>query len=392
MLLPGPRSESGTGSGVAFGGGWTMRDRIGFLSLLGLAFLVALFFSFGLAQVLGASGIKAPRTNLDVLELFQSRLAEVEATGGIAFLGDSTAMSGQGRQYTIPGRLGALLGEQAGGPPVVSLAEAGLGPMDFYLLASEVAEARPSAVVLSVNMAALSHVWTQRLSHPEFASVIGGERWLSAFGLPPVVNAVKADRLFLYPVLEALGLRGAWQAIHRYQALVLQAWRDLGTAIGAGDGPWTRPGGIAHEFASIKEAKDQKALLQEILRVQQWNRYGKAIQGVEGEDPSLQIIAAALEPWARADIPVLVVVIPINIELIDQLGIDDPVGRMRTVRALAGIARSVDARFLDLHTLLPEESFADWQGHYSLDPTPGAPSLIAESMVPVLASMVQEDR
>ena len=47
-----------------------MRDRIGFLSLLGLAFLVALFFSFGLAQVLGASGIKAPRTNLDVLELF----------------------------------------------------------------------------------------------------------------------------------------------------------------------------------------------------------------------------------------------------------------------------------------------------------------------------------
>ena len=104
-----------------------MRDRIGFLSLLSLAFLVALFFSFGLAQVLEASGIKAPRTNLDVLELFQARLAEVEATGGIAFLGDSTAMSGQGRQYAIPGRLGALLGEQAGGPPVVSLAEAGLG-------------------------------------------------------------------------------------------------------------------------------------------------------------------------------------------------------------------------------------------------------------------------
>lgn len=369
-----------------------MRDRIGVLSLVVLALLVALFFSFALARVLEASGIKAPRTNLDVLELFQSRLAQVEAVRGVAFLGDSTAMSGEGPKYAIPGRLGALLRKQAGGPPVVSLAEAGLGPMDFYLLASEVAEAHPAAVVFPVNMAALSHVWAQRLSHPEFATVIGGERWLPAFGLPPVVNAVKADRLLLYPILESLGLRPAWQGIHRYQALVLQAWRELGTAMGAGDGPWSRPRGTGPSSGGIGETQSRRELFEQALRVQQWNRYGKAIRGVEEEDPSLQIIDAALQRWANLDIPVLVVVIPINVEMVDQLGIDDPAGRMRTIRALAGIAGAADARFLDLHDLLPEESFADWQGHYSLDATPDAPSLIAERMLPVLASMIQEGR
>ncbi|MEE3327058.1 MAG: hypothetical protein VX252_06980 [Myxococcota bacterium] len=369
-----------------------MRNRIGFAALTCLTLLVALLASLGLGKVLDEAGVSPPRTNLDVLELFQSRLARVNALHGIAYLGDSTGMSGEGSKYSIPGRVESVLQKQPGLPPVVSLAEAGLGPMDFYLLAAEVAEARPAAVIVSVNMAALSHVWAQRLSHPEFASVIGSSRWLEAFGLPTVVSGVKADRLLLYPGLEALGLRGVWQATHQYQAQVLQGWRELGAAMGPDQGPWRRPGSSALAVRSTDEMENQRALFDQALRAQQWNRYGKAIGGVEGDDPSIQIMAAALRHWASLDIPVLVVVIPVNIELVESLGLDDPEGRERTVSTLAEIARGSGARFLDLHDLLPEESFADWHGHYSLSPTPDGPSVIANRVAPVLVSMIQEDR
>ena len=108
-----------------------MRNSIRVLILAGLALLAALLFSFGLGRILAEAGVTAPRTNLDVLWLFQSRLEKVEAVHGIAYLGDSTGMSGEGQKYSIPGRLNALLQQQPDMPPVVSLAEAGLGPMDF---------------------------------------------------------------------------------------------------------------------------------------------------------------------------------------------------------------------------------------------------------------------
>ena len=108
------------------------------------------------------------------------------------------------------------------------------------------------------------------------------------------------------------------------------------------------------------------------------------------EDPSLQILAATLGHWKSRDIPILMVVIPINLELLGLLGLDDPEGRGETLLALADLAQTHDAEFLDLHDLLPQDSFADWQGHYSLDPVPDGPSLIAARMEPIIASMIEE--
>jgi hypothetical protein len=364
-----------------------MRNGIRILILTGLALMAALLFSVGLNRILDEAGVKAPRTNLDVLWLFQSRLKKVEAVHGIAYLGDSTGMSGDGQKYSIPGRLNALLQQQPDMPPVVSLAEAGLGPMDFYLLAAELSKARPAAVVLSINLAALSHVWAQRLSHPEFASVIGGSRWLEAFGLPAVVNGVKADRLLLYPGLQASGLSGVWREINHYQARVLQGWRELGTRVGGHQGPWGRP-----LPAALQSGPSKEALFAEFLRQQQWGHYGKAIGGMGPEETSFQILRAALAHWKSMGVPVLMVVIPINVKFIQSLGIDDVGGRKRTLATLAEVAQDEGAQFLDIHDLLPEESFADWQGHYSLTPTPDGPSLIADKMAPALVSMIEQDQ
>ena len=370
----------------------TLRNSIWILILAGLGLAAALLFSLGLVKVLDDAGVEAPRTNLDVLGLFQSRLEKIEAVHGIAYLGDSTGMSGKGQKYSIPGRVDALLQEKGGMPPVISLAEAGLGPMDFYLLAAEVSDAQPAAVIVSVNAAALSHVWAQRLSHPEFASVIGGSRWLEAFGLPMVVNGVKADRLVLYPGLDALGVTGAWRALNHYQARVFKGWKELGSLVDAPKPPLTNFPGLDLQSGQGTEAQDNEALFTQALREYHRQRYGKAIGGVTFDDPALQILAAALQHWDRLNVPTLVVAIPINIELIGSLGLDDEAGRMRTLTALAEITRNTGAHFLDLHDLLPTESFADWQGHYSLTDRPDAPSLIAERIEPVLVSMIERDQ
>ena len=368
------------------------QGRLGLVIGVAVALAVGLFLSLGVAKVLEGADIAAPRTNLDVLGLFQSRLVEVKAARGIAYLGDSTGMSGKGAKYSIPGRLGISLQKNPARPPVVSLAEAGLGPMDFYLLAEEVSRSQPTAVILSVNLAALSHFWSQRLSHPEFATAMRGDRWLEAFGLPSVVNGVKADRLILYPGLRALGLGEVWRDVNRYQAQFLRGWTELGIALGSrgevGYGESPKPRGSV----PIESPQDQFALLEERLRQQQWNHYGKAIRGVDPDDPSLQILAATLRHWEGLDIPILMVVIPINVELVQGLGLDDPEGRKQTLDALAHVAQDNSAEFLDLHDLLPQESFADWQGHYSLDSKPHGPSLIAARIEPVLVSMFEGRR
>lgn len=358
--------------------------------LVGVATAAALLLSLALVKLLDISGVDGPRTTLDVLGLFQSRLDEVEAVHGIAFLGDSTGMSGKGQKYSIPGRIDEALKGMPEMPPVISLAEAGLGPIDFYWLASEVAEARPSAVILSLNFGALSDLWVERLSHPEFTSVIGASRWLEAFGLPLFGHSLHADQLVLYPLLEELGLLGAMKAVVNYQARVVQGWKAIQASL-------ARPGGPSEQFvlAVLQDSLPEDDMTPEeawahSLRLLQTARYGKATGGLDASDPNLQILGATLRYWEAQNVPVLVVVIPVNVELMGALGVGSAEGTAQTLAALSEVARASGAAFVDLHDILPEESFADPQGHYSLNAEQDGPTLIASRVVPMLVSLLRD--
>ncbi|MFP6640298.1 MAG: hypothetical protein VCC04_08645, partial [Myxococcota bacterium] len=90
--------------------------------------------------------------------------------------------------------------------------------------------------------------------------------------------------------------------------------------------------------------------------------------------------------------PVLVVVIPVNVELLQVLGVGTEEGTARTVAALSNTTESTGAESLDLHDLLPRESFADMIGHYSHTAAQDGPSMIAARIAPVLVSMLRTDR
>ena len=351
--------------------------------LLGVAGVAASLLSLMVVKGLDAADVETPRTTLDVLSRWQGRVETVRTRHAVAYLGDSTALSDKGYKYTIPGRIGARLSRVDGMPPLVSLADAGLGPVDYYLLAAELAQATPPAIVLSLNLASLSPVWMSRSSHPELASVLGLPRWPEAFGLPLSSSGLTADRLFLYPSLYALGLSARWQDLVEYQARVLSGWRALENRLDGPRGPIAlrRLAGLARMTAEKKEKG--------ALKAQQWARYGKAIDGLDATDPNLQVLAATLENWHRAGIPVLLVVLPVNVELFESLEIANPETLQRTRDRLAKVAQAQGAYFLDLHALLPSVSFADHYGHFAHGTEPDGARRIADRITPILESMLR---
>ncbi len=354
--------------------------------LLLVAGAAASLFSLLVVKGLDATGIEAPRTTLDVLVRWQTRVEKVRKLDAIAYLGDSTALSDQGHKHTIPGRISALLGRVEGMPKVVSLADAGLGPVDYYLLADELGEARPAAIVLSLNLASLSSLWLSRSSHPELASVLGVSRWPQAFGLPLAASGLTADRLLLYPSIHLTGLSASWRELVEYQARVLAGWRALENRL---DGPYG-PLAVSRLAGLSRLAAEKKS--PEALRVQQRARYGKAIDGLDPHDPSLQILGAALQDWHSAGIPVLLVILPVNVELFESLGIANPAALQETSNRLAKVAQAKGTHFLDLHALLPAVSFADPYGHFAHGAEPDGARRIASRVVPILETMLRGRR
>ena len=355
----------------------------GLIFLFGVAGVASALLSLMVVKGLDAAGIDTPRTTLDVLSRWQARVETVRKRNAVAYLGDSTALSDKGYKYTIPGLMGARLGRVEGMPPLVSLADAGLGPVDYYLLASELAQARPRAIVLSLNLASLSPVWMSRSSHPELASVLGLHRWPEAFGLPLSSSGLTADRLFLYPSLHALGLSARWRELVEYQARVLSGWRALENHLDGSRGPIAlrRLANLARVAAAKKE--------EGALQIQQWARYGKAIHGLEATDPNLQVLAATLKYWRRAGIPVLLVVLPVNVDLFKSLEISNPETLRRSIEELAKVAHAQGASFLDLHAVLPSPSFSDHYGHFAHGAEPDGARRIADRITPILESMLR---
>lgn len=327
-----------------------------------------------------------PRTTLDVLKKWQQAAQRLQRRHGIAYLGDSTALPPewkQGPARTIPGRIDERLEQSKQAPPVITFAAEGLGPVDYYFLAPSLAEARPAAIVLSVNLAVFSPEWIRLSSHPEFASVVGTERWPEAFGLPLNETGLTTDRLLLYSGIEELGLSDAWWHLSQYQARVMEGWKTLELALDGTAGP------ISLYHRKIFFGSHSKNRPREDLRDQQWLRYGTALSGLDPDSLSLQALRATLRYWHESRIPVLVVILPVNIELFDSLEIRDPGSLQRTLEVLTDTSRKEGARILDLHDMLPEPYFSDLQGHYSYAEDSDGPSEIASRITPVLRKMVR---
>ncbi|MEE2674755.1 MAG: hypothetical protein VX466_13220 [Myxococcota bacterium] len=367
-----------------------------------LAVAVAAFTAAVLAapaalfRTLDAFAVDRVEVGLDLIEqlgLPETPWPESDAVSThIAFLGDSMVVSYPDGRRT-PDRLQQRLDARSGEPGrirVHSVAAPGMGPFDYYLLADLVAAAQPDVVILPFNLTSLADDWRGTFSRPELAGFIDPSRLPQALWLPLDSIGVTADRLFGYVALIQSGGFTRWRELSAQQARLGSAHtlvaRKLGVWLaGNADKRFSR------ESLNYMKGRNVVAKTQRLTLEGAQGRFGKALGGVTPDEPSLDMLGAAIRVFRDHGIQVVVYTNPTNVDNLRAVGAANPQGLALTLASLEVVSRDAGARFVDLHDLLPDRGFRDFAGHLAFKgAAPDGPRLLARRLAPIVAGSVAD--
>lgn len=241
--------------------------------------------------------------------------------------------------------------------PVYGALHAGLTVFHNYYLLNLIADApmRPEVVILAFNLRSLTFYDKPGFHFNELAGLIGPTEWLRASQLPFQTQGLGLDGIVSSWIDMQIGLRPLRLAL---------------------DGLRTRArGALGLEQASSKPASAPP--VPALLR-----NYDAA---VDPRHPLVRMWEAVGAFARRRDIKLLVYAVPVNVERMKKLGIDeriDPDGKVRYVeQAVTRYGHS----WLDLHDAVPEAEFMDSMEHLS----PKGLEIVAGHLAEVFASMVR---
>jgi hypothetical protein len=113
--------------------------------------------------------------------------------------------------------------------------------------------------------------------------------------------------------------------------------------------------------------------------------YQAALDGVGPEHPVLRVLAAALDVFREQRIPVLVYVVPVNVEYMEKLNVATRTGLAQTVATARAVVEQRGAIFLDLHRLLPDAFFIYPGDHFvhegKFDALPRITGALADAII-----------
>lgn len=273
----------------------------------------------------------------------------------VVWLGDSTAMPGQG----IPAYPSLVARDlRAEGRPVetLNLAQAGADPFLYYCALGRILGLEPPAdlVVFVANLRLLGAGGGVR-GVPQVLSMVPDEEFWRGALLPWQQRQVTLPRLLL-----ARSLRSPWVESMFYR---LEGWRVM----------------------------FREAIYSDELEVSRTDRLALQARITRASDtplnegsPRVRMLGAAVELLARHGIRSAVIVTPVAFErLPDWEGFRSRV--RRRVGMLRRVVESAGGRLIDLHDLLGREDFRDHTGHFSRS---GAERLAAE-LEPILVEELQ---
>jgi len=319
-------------------------------------------------------------------------LAAARAAGqpSVGFVGDSSVVSYPAGR-TLPERVQqASEGLQAGprGIHVSSLAMPGAGPFDYYFLADQIAEARPDAVVIALNLDHFSRAWQGAYSRPQLAALIEPGRLGEALLLPLHWTGLTTDRL-----LFSMGLVQAGGYDPLYWLTLRQA--QVGRARDRFE-RWLQSGDQPTPEQTFRDRVDEQTIarvftspdIRHYRRDALLEHYGESLAGLDPNQPVIRVLAATVARLREADIEVLVYLAPVEVSWLDAQGV---LGREGFARTIAVVKQAVEAsggHFADLHAALPAEAFRDAPGHLAVPP-PGedgldGPALLADLLAPLV--------
>jgi hypothetical protein len=103
-------------------------------------------------------------------------------------------------------------------------------------------------------------------------------------------------------------------------------------------------------------------------------------------------MAAAVRSFAKAGVPVVVYVVPANLEHFERLGVLDEAGLQVTLAHLRRAVEGAGGTLLDLHALLPDAGFRDAGGHFEFEAPLDGPLLVAERLAPIIREQAARRR
>ena len=348
----------------------------------------------GLAIARGLDALGGPTPYVDVASLgLQLKVLDLLAHRDpgrpetrVAFLSDSTSMHFPEGALGLNNRLELALVEQAPEAShfrVISFASPGYTPFTQYFLSHRVADAGPDQVVLGFNLAALSPGW-RKVDRPELAALLPVSALAEALRLPLYWIGLSTDELLLYTLVAHWGGFETWLRLSQEQARCVRVWGSLAEWLQARSGA---PNGLAYQtlFFFHRNLEQFLPVLPEretemLARM----RYAAALAGAGPEHPELRALRATLEVFRAHRIPVLVYIIPMNVEHLEQLGLLDPAGLHRSIESVRSVVVPSGASLIDLHDLLPDAAFSDAKGHLGVGAPLDAPPIVAARIAQAL--------
>jgi hypothetical protein len=284
----------------------------------------------------------------------------------------------------------ALVRTSPDAPPLVNLALLGLSYFEYYPFADRIASLEPGAIVVAFNLQWLSDAWRNMMSRPEVFGWLPPRDLPDAFALPLYRWSITADRLLLYTGLVQAGLVEPWYRYRLQQVrtgsavnLVRAKLQDRMKNWAGGTGGQAT--GLPPQPPAGTKERPNRFNPRFVDRL-----YGAAFSGIDRDYPPLQIFAALIDRFGRNGIPVIVYIVPANMEYMRSLGLVDEKGLAETIDTLSTLVYESGGILVDLHELLPDQAFRDATGHFTHEGEYDGPQLVASRLLPVVQHLLFE--
>lgn len=331
-----------------------------------------------LLWALDASSQAYARTNADLVrqmdELIESH-QRYKGSPRLVYLGDSLSMPGKGRPG--PTELRTLL-QRTGHINVnglVNVSAAGFTAHSHYFLSERLTELRADRFIIGVNLGWFSRDPSQQQT--ELAGFLPISRWPEVATLPLYEAGLSADSLVVFRALVALDVLEVWQRVQaeqvRAEAGLERLARWLQDTLGQSS---PAPKYVVSSHRAQRLTRGDRPT-HEGAR----HRWGPILDGLEEEDPTLQMLDAVLRRLRTTGARVLVVVSPTNVDALESLGLYDRDAFGASLAEIQRTATSNGADFMDLHDLFGDAAFRDPTDHLRLAEKPSAGQALAAQLV-----------
>jgi hypothetical protein len=367
--------------------------------LRGASFFIAFALGSLLVWKAGAavtiiSGVPRPSMTLDLfprLNEWRNNLVQEDAARRVGMIGDSMVFT-EGPGTSMPEWVGRELEKHEGSEHAALhvLSFPAWSTIGEYCMVDEFARARPTVLVLELNLRLLGPAPLGAFAYTELAGFIADSRIREAAFLPLSQAGITLSRLLFNRVLIKSRLGPEWNLLLERQARLfngrapLERWLDAKTHRTAYEQrriDW----GIALSGRYLVRrrwgARDSLPQVRAAL--------GDVLDGIGNSHPRLVVLAAMLAQFHRRHIPVLVWISPINMEHLRSLGLSVE-GVERSMVTIRALVEESGAHLLDLHDLLPDASFSDSGDHYTFEGPSSGRELVGTEIGRAIAAELEQ--